>query len=73
VLDYRISWDLGGGTYEYLQSGVTSTSYTTTVTLSPGVTYKFKVEARNSFGFSIQPSNEVTIIAATIPNAPTLL
>jgi len=29
VLDYRVSWDLGSGSYQYLQSGITTTSYTT--------------------------------------------
>ena len=29
IIDYRVSWDLGSGSFQYLQSGVTATSYTT--------------------------------------------
>jgi hypothetical protein len=33
------------------------------------VTYKFKVQARNSYGLSAM-SDEVTIICATVPSTP---
>lgn len=29
VLDYRVSCDFGSGSYQFLQSGITTTSYTT--------------------------------------------
>lgn len=38
--------------------------------LTTGETYKFKVFARNSAYTSLLPSNEVTIVCATIPVAP---
>jgi hypothetical protein len=39
------------------------------VTLSAGTTYVFKVQARNSVGFSID-SAELSVLAAKLPNAP---
>jgi hypothetical protein len=38
--------------------------------LTTGNTYKFKVFARNSVYTSLLPSNEVTIVCASIPAAP---
>jgi hypothetical protein len=46
-----------------LESGILPLSYQTTVTLTPGARYKFKVEARNSVGYSLL-SDEVEILAA---------
>ena len=53
-----------------LATGVSTLSYTTTVTLSLNTIYKFKVESRNAFGYSTIFSNEVSIRAAAIPDAP---
>lgn len=72
VEDYRITYDQGGSTYIDLATGVTSTSYTTTITLTPGTTYKFKIEARNTYGYS-DLSDEVSILAAQVPDAPVSL
>jgi hypothetical protein len=41
----------------------------TTVTLIAGVTYKFKIAARNVVGVSVL-SSELAVLAATIPNTP---
>jgi hypothetical protein len=70
VIDYRISWDQGTNNYIVLASNIGTTSYTTLAALSANTVYKFKVEARNSFGFSLNYSNEVSIRAASIPSAP---
>jgi len=46
--------------------------YTTTVELAPlapGKSYKFKVEALNSVGYSL-PSTEFAIIASQVPDKP---
>lgn len=51
-----------------LASNIVAKTYTA-VGLTAGQTYKFKVESRNSFGFSVL-SEEVAIIAAAIPDAP---
>ena len=51
ILDYRIAFDQGTGNFAILASGLISTFYTTTG-LNPGLTYKFKVAARNSLGYS---------------------
>jgi hypothetical protein len=51
-----------------LQTGISVTTFTVSSTTG-GVYYKFKVEARNSFGYSAL-SNEVTVFAAEIPGAP---
>ena len=52
-----------------MQSGVTLTSYTTTVSLTPGVTYSFKVTARNTVGSSSE-SEILSVLAAKLPDAP---
>jgi hypothetical protein len=68
LLDYRISYDQATGTWLELVDGITATSYTVTQ-LTAGQTYKFKIEARNSFGFSTY-SEEVAILCATVPEVP---
>jgi hypothetical protein len=47
---------------------LTSTSYTA-INLNGGNTYKFKVQARNSVGYSV-PSSETGILCARAPDAP---
>ena len=71
VLDYRVNWDQGTGNYVVLESGVTGLSYTTsgTATLTPNTVYKFKLESRNSYGFS-SLSSEISIRAAMVADAP---
>ena len=69
VIDYRVSWDQGTSTYTVLASGITTLSYSTTATLTANTVYKFKVESRNSYGYSAF-SNEVSIRAASLPSAP---
>ena len=44
--------------------------YTTEATLTPNVVYSFKVESRNSFGYSNAQSNTVYILAASLPDSP---
>lgn len=61
VLDHTISYDKGFG-YEVLVESVDSLAYTAEQ-MTPGVTYKFKVQARNQVGLS-PFSEEVSILAA---------
>ena len=44
--------------------------YTTLATLTANMYYTFKVESRNAIGYSTSFSNEVTILAASVPDAP---
>ena len=67
VIDFTILYDQSTGTWVELASGVTETEYTTSVTLTQGQTYTFKVKARNSVGFG-QYSAEVSILAAQVPD-----
>ena len=71
ILDYTIQWDQGTGTWITLASAVSTLTYTKTG-VSAGVTYKFKVQARNAVGLGAQ-SSEFSIIAATTPGLPTAL
>lgn len=48
---------------------MTVAEYTTTAPIISGQTYKFYVEARNEVGYSPQ-SDEISILAATIPITP---
>lgn len=69
ILDYRVSFDLSTGNYVELASGVTNRFYTTTNTLVAGQTYRFKVEARNSVGYSAY-SQELSVLVAQEPDQP---
>ena len=74
MIDYRIWQDQATGTYIILADRLTTLTYTAT-TLQMGLTYKFKVQSRNAFGFSLD-SNEVSILQAEkplVPNAPTTI
>lgn len=71
VEDYKISFDQGTNNFVPLASGVSTTSYLVT-NLIAGTTYKFKVQARNSFGYSTY-SSEVSILAAQVPDKPVSL
>ena len=68
ILDYRVSFDQGTGVYVVLTEAVTQRKYTA-ITLTSGITYNFKIEARNVFGYS-QFSDVVPIICATTPSKP---
>jgi titin len=71
VIDYTIELDQGTGTYVLTATGVTATSYTKTG-LSSGTSYNFKVRARNIIGVGSLTS-AFTIVAATVPSAPSAL
>lgn len=63
-----MAYGVQSGTYSTTLQGIVTTSYTVTG-LTTGVTYKFKVLARNKYGVSLY-SNEVIELAAQIPNKP---
>lgn len=62
VISYRLSFDQGTNTFVIAASGIT-TKYFTVTGLTPGTTYKFKIEARNVFGYSVF-SQVIQILAA---------
>jgi hypothetical protein len=72
VIDYTIFYDQGTGTFVQLEAGVTTQYYLTSVTLSAGTTYVFKVQTRNSVGLS-SDSTELSILAAKLPDSPVSL
>jgi hypothetical protein len=53
IIDYRIYYDQSTSTWVELDTGITPKSYQTTIALSQGHTYAFKVQARNSVGYSL--------------------
>lgn len=61
VLDYRITYEQGDGIYSVLQAGLEEQSYILSGVVT-GVTYSFRVESRNSEGYSSY--SEVTSILA---------
>ena len=67
IISYRVTYDQSTGTWTTLDSNVLTRSYTTTVVLTPGAYYKFRVEALNSVGYSI-PSAELEILCAQQPD-----
>jgi hypothetical protein len=54
VLDFDVYYDQGSATAEFvlLSAGVTTLYYQTSVSLTPGDTYSFKITARNTVGDS---------------------
>jgi hypothetical protein len=70
VIDYRLSYDqsTNGVTYTVVSSTIVVKSHTVTG-LTAGKTYKFKVESRNSIGYS-SSSNVLSAVAAVVPSAP---
>ena len=68
VRDFRITYDQSTGVFEVLASGLIQTSYTATG-LTAGNTYRFRVESRNSYGYSAY-STVVPILCATVPSIP---
>lgn len=68
VHDFRIYMNADGSDYELIRSGITETIFLID-TLTPGVVYGFKLQARNDFGLS-DDSEEFLILCATVPNAP---
>jgi len=56
-------------TYIERQVGVIGTSVTLKG-FNLGITYTFKVKARNAFDFSVRYSNEVSVLAAKNPSQP---
>ena len=67
VIDYNVYYDQGLSTYVLLAEKLTNLYFTTTTTLTPSVTYSFKVTARNTVGSS-NYSSEISILAAQIPD-----
>jgi hypothetical protein len=68
VIDYRVSYDDAVGTFVELASNIVATTYTATG-LTYGLTYTFRVEARNAFGYSAY-SDSIAILCATHPEKP---
>lgn len=51
ILDYTVSYVQGDDNYQKLKSGILLEQYTA-ISLTAGVTYRFKIQARNEFGLS---------------------
>lgn len=65
LIDYTVEYDSAssGATFTELVSALTDTTYTATG-LTQGLTYQFKVKARNIYGFSATYSSIVSILTA---------
>ena len=69
VLDYRVWYDQGTDTYMILDYEISDTQYVTTVPLTSGTYYTFKVQSRNLVGFS-DLSEPLAVFAAQMPDEP---
>jgi hypothetical protein len=67
ILDFTISRAIENGSYSVL--AVSSVNSFTVFSLTPGTTYKFKVQARNAFGLS-NYSEELSLLSAYVPLKP---
>lgn len=54
VLNFDVYYDQSSGNWVLLEAEVATMYYTTTVSLTAGNNYSFKVTARNSVGVSLQ-------------------
>ena len=54
------------GDFSVVATNLTETSYTNTDGINPGVTYQYRVKARNEVGYG-EYSSIIAIIAATQP------
>lgn len=63
IIDYTIYYDQSTGIWITLATGVTTTYYTTNVTITSGREYQFIIVARNDVGYS-QNSSVISIVAA---------
>lgn len=70
IIDYRVSFDQGTGLTNFviLADALVLKEYVATG-LTSGTTYTFKVQARNSFGFSLY-STTLKVLCAFVPEKP---
>jgi hypothetical protein len=68
IIDYRIFYDQGIDDFVELASDVTDLFYTLT-SIVTGTNYKFKVQARSEYGYSLE-TEELTVLAAEGPEKP---
>ena len=68
IIDYRVSIAQIEGVYSVLASNVVTPSYFA-LGLTAGITYQFKIESRNSYGYSAY-SASITLLCAFKPDAP---
>jgi hypothetical protein len=68
VLDYQVSFDQAIDSYVVLESGIILENFVAEG-LQSGLTYKFMVQARNTFDLSTY-SNELQLVCGFIPAVP---
>lgn len=68
IIDFRINIAELNGSFSVLDT-TTDSSYIAT-SLTAGVTYELKIEARNQFGYSTY-SDTIQLLCAFIPETPT--
>lgn len=68
MIDYTISYDQGENDYVILYDGILLNVFTA-AELESGNIYKFKVQARNSYGLS-DYSNELSLVCGFISDVP---
>lgn len=72
ILSYELKWDSGSGSVIYTLTDTLVTQYTVTG-LTGGAEYKFKVRARNIYGYSSDYSDTTTIQASHVPQVMPIL
>lgn len=70
VVYYRLTYDQGTlQVWDVLEEEITDTFYTMIFPVTQGTTYTFRVEARNSVGYS-EYSSELAVLAAQVADQP---
>jgi hypothetical protein len=70
VIDYEVQYDEGIGVFVTIATNEPTTSYTVTG-LTIGTYYEFRVKSRSEFGQSLTWSDELFLLCASTPTAPT--
>ena len=69
ITDYVLEWDAGAGTGSWATHLTTGSTSATSTGLTGGVTYAYRVAARNKYGAGAY-SPETSVLAAEAPDAP---
>lgn len=69
IIDYKVEFDQANGNYITLAENILTRNYESSVLITPGATYRFKVYARNSVGYSVA-SQILPILCGQVPDKP---
>ncbi len=77
IVSYSLEWDNGSNSASFVVlNGVTENNIMLRYVmndLTAGMTYRFRYRVRNIFGWSLDYSDVITVLAATRPDRPAMV